>query len=90
MILVGDFFHISNNTTYIIGIKKCNFNFEFPCVFDLFVEGKFVQKIVAEGFVLNNNSYLDEVFEKITIWVNGHLDKQLIADKFDTYLKKEE
>lgn len=87
MILVGDFFHISNNTTLVSGIKRSNFNFEFPCIFDLFVDGEFVQNIKVEGMVLDNNYYIDKAFDKITLWAYGHLDKRLIEGKTDAYLK---
>lgn len=87
MILVGDFFHVSNNTTFVSGIKRTNFNFEFPCKFDLLVDGKSVQKIHAEARVLDNNYFIDDLFEKITVSVEGHLSKELIANKVDVCLK---
>lgn len=87
MIFISDFFHISNDTTYISGIKRTHFNFEFPCAFNLFTEGTLIGKITVEGIVLNNNYYIDEAFEKITVWVKGHLDKDLIAGKTDACLK---
>lgn len=87
MILIGDFFHIANNTTFISGVKRNGFDIEFPCVFDLFVNGKFIQKVQAGGMVLNNNYYIDEYFDKITISVKGHLEKEIILNKVDAYLK---
>lgn len=87
MILVADIFHISNGTSYLTGIKRVNFNFDFPSYFDLYVDGNVVERLRVEGLVLANNSNIDEYFEKITFWVYGHVQKSLIHEKKDVCLK---
>lgn len=76
MILLADIFHISNGTSFLVGVKRTNCNFDFPCYFDLYVQGLILKRIRAEGLVLDNNLPIDEYFEK-----------ELISRANDAYLK---
>lgn len=87
MIFLAQIFHISNGTSYLAGIKRHNFDFEFPCSFNLYANGVFVRTLRIEGLILNNNYTVDEYFDKITVWMDGHLEKDLVNDKIDAYLK---
>jgi|GEM_PF-4544074 len=95
MILIDQFFHMSNGTTYVAGVKRKGFHFPNQCYFDLYAGSEFIDRIKVESVVMaHSRPPFDpgehvpawKPYELITVWVEGHLDKKMIEGKTNTYL----
>ena len=77
---------MQNDTTVLTGITRSNFEFECPAIFNLFIDGSFIAEIAVKGISIPKDHLVDDDFEKISVWINGHLDKKQFEGKVDAHL----